>query len=368
MNCCKRGKSTRADTHMESKPAAVQSPRFPPSECDGYPPILFSPKVDSLDEVNFFLPFDEGVNLTNAVALSGDGDTVEVKLPKEELACTLVRAHGSGVATDNENLGTLPTSLTDLARSVDTAKPVIILCHGFLSWRNQMLIANLAFGLADRVGYHTIRFDFRGNGHSSGSWSYSNYDRELLDLRKVVEFVHKVMCCRVACIVGHSKGSVAALRHAWEQEDEIKQERELSSQHAKTIPCYVNLAGRYAVPGEFNATSKFSGEQWEHLETVGSFVYTVRGHRKFVITKEDVNERVRNDMSPVRRIKSASVLTIHGDADALVACSNAYRFGAVVPNHQLCVIEGADHNFNGLKYMEKLVSTISEFVRRNDQG
>lgn len=80
------------------------------------------------------------------------------------------------------------------------------------------------------------------------------------------------------------------------------------------------------------------------------------------VTKDDVQERLELDSSPTRRIKNSHELTIHGRDDNVVNVSSAHKHAKAIQNHELKIIDGADHNFNGLKNMDELVSTISTFM------
>ena len=214
----------------------------PPDKCDGYPSHFSHRRIPtSCREESFYVP-------------SGTGEEEEEGEGRRRIACTLVyhRRHrgaddtvvpgddGGGEDEEGEDGGIDPVD--SIRGSIDAKLPVIVLCHGAFSWRNQMLLSNLAAALAwgsavggppsaypdaggDAVGdgggggFHTLRFDFRGNGHSSGRWRYAGYGGEAEDLRSVIKFaVESLGCLKIACVVGHSKGAATALRFAREQE------------------------------------------------------------------------------------------------------------------------------------------------------
>jgi pimeloyl-ACP methyl ester carboxylesterase len=61
---------------------------------------------------------------------------------------------------------------------------------------------------------------------------------------------------------------------------------------------------------------------------------------------QDLDNRMTLDMDPhSRAIKHSRVLTIHGSADATIPVEDAHSFHARIPNSELCVVEGADHNY-----------------------
>ena len=257
---------------------------------------------------------------------------------------------------------------------IDRTKPVIILCHGYLSWRNQMLIANLAARLSSELSCHTLRFDFSGCGHSSGVWRYADYEGDCRDLERVVRFVEgggndgnehgygvgSGLNCRVACVLGHSQASTG-----------VMQFRELDWNRTGKKRLYVNLAGRFTVSGDFMPERTFTEEQCKLLKDVGKFQVVRRGEtgdRMLEVTLDACQARNAYDLSAAvnaKGLEHIKMLTIHGDADQYVPVENAYKFDEVIPHHTLCIINGADHNFNGLRYMDDLVAAISSFVRTN---
>lgn len=223
-----------------------------------------------------------------------------------------------------------------------------------------MLLAHLAGGLQKRLEYHTLRFDFTGNGHSTGRFHHSNYNGEFHDLQSVISFVQDKMKCRVACVIGHSKGAGAALRTAQEQET---YDSDLSS---RRIPCFVNISGRFAVPDEYNVEKRLGAEKARALKESGRLVLGQKGARECVMTLEDLQERRSLDSSFVKNIKSAAVLTIHGSSDEVVDVSNAQEFAKTIVKHEVLIIEGADHNYNGLRHMQTMVGAVAKFVAKHD--
>lgn len=342
--------------------------------CPGYPdPLIFS----DINEISFYVSqrrtivqddlCDFGCSSIRETMcylfceelLHGGPSTAVLDVAADsdsKIACSLIMSN----TTDGILKKAYDPSNIDLAKwseIIDQQKPVIILCHGSLSWRNQWLIQSLAVALSRSLDCHTLRFDFCGNGHSFGEWRYANYDAELNDLKCVVRYVENTMRCKVICIIGHSKGAASVLRFAWEQ-DSLEY---LPMDAVGKVPCFVNLAGRYTKPG-CNHSATFSESQWRQLEETGAVHLTTRGSRKFVVTREDIEERSKQDMRNVSLITSA-ILTVHGDQDKIVSVDNAFQFDSAIKNHRICIIQGADHNFSGSLSMEKLQVVVCNFIR-----
>ena len=222
-----------------------------------------------------------------------------------------------------------------------------------------MLISHIAAGVAQKLHCHALRFDFRGNGHSGGTWRSAGFDGELCDLTRVVDYVRNSLGCEVVCIAGHSKGSAAALRFALEQEKRDHHRK------AVLVPCIVNLCGRFVVPGEFDVKTRFSKKQCDELAREGKFTMKTFGDKEVVVTQADIDERANASSAFVSEIRTSHVLTVHGSADTTVDVENAKRYDESISKHTLKIIEGADHNFNGLKHIGAIVGSVLGFVEEN---
>lgn len=55
------------------------------------------------------------------------------------------------------------------------------------------------------------------------------------------------------------------------------------------------------------------------------------------------------------------VLTVHGTADDDVALEEAYEIGKVVPDHQLKIVEGADHTYHSR--LDELAAAVVPFTK-----
>ncbi len=307
-----------------------------PQECEGYPSPVFWYREKPSHEINFLLDCD------------GDGDGDGDVKTKKTLACSLID-------------GTPPKKMNDKASiqeqlsKLDKSKPIIIVCHGMLSWRNQWFLANVASQLSTGLSYHVIRFDFTGNGHSSGPWVYVDYESDYRDLQKVEEFITSALELKIGCIIGHSQAVSAIFRHAYEHDTMDGYQ-----------PAYVNLAGRCFSADDFDPKQSFNDEQNEELEQKGSFTYTEKGpSKKFVVTMDAVQKRRNYDVVQYAEgAKYARILTIHGDRDQAVPVENAYKFDKLCHNHELHIVKYADHNFSGGHCVDEIVHHVSLLVRK----
>jgi len=244
------------------------------------------------------------------------------------------------------------------------AKPVVIICHGVMSWRNQMLLTNISSKSLMLLNAHILRFDFTGNGHSMGGWKKLDYKRDYEDLYRVIDFVNNSLGCQIKCIIGHSKGAAAALNYA--SNHVAKQESELEKD--AVCKCFVNLSGWYSDPKVDTSTNDFSEDEEAELYLKG-FVDLQSpwgGDKVFKATLQDLSDTVPNtaeEISYLTKDSSVRVLTIHGEEDEGVPVKNAYRFDEEIANHKLHVIPKARHNYNGLMFVDEITSEIASFYK-----
>jgi len=337
-------------------------PLTSPRQCAGYPPVIIRDEPEN--ELNFLLEESTSVKYDMILPNICSSPEVQKKPTNQALACSIVTSGSnfkfkSSIATSEE----LTQQLLTETRKIDTTKSVIIICHGFMSWRNQMLNANLASTLSKKLHVHTLRFDFAGNGHSLGEWKYANYEQDLEDLTTVVNFVKSGLGCKVGCIIGHSQGFSAVLQYATRSDLTI--ESDLENDCCKY---FVNLAGRYSDPDEEDPINKFSIEQREELKRQGYFqIKSLFGDRSFMVTKDRIEARkVYKTSVYLTKLKQTDngmkFLTLHGSADTVVPVDCAKRFHNEIINHSLRIIEGADHNFNGLKFIDEIAANITNFL------
>nr|KJB65182.1 hypothetical protein B456_010G083600 [Gossypium raimondii] len=209
-------------------------------------------------------------------------------------------------------------------------KELVILCHGFrsrkFSW-DYNTMTNLAAAL-ETEGISVFRFDFAGNGESEGSFQYGNYYREADDLHAVIQHFSGESRV-VSAILGHSKGGNVVLLYASKYQD---------------IRIVVNVSGRYDLK---RGIAERLGEDF--MEIIKK-----DGHID-VKNKTDMHEAC------LKIDKECRVLTVHGSADEIISVEDALEFAKVIPNHQLHIIEGANHGYTS--HQTELASSVVKFIK-----
>ncbi|CAI9780390.1 unnamed protein product [Fraxinus pennsylvanica] len=220
----------------------------------------------------------------------------------------------------------------------------VILCHGFLCTKEHRNMANLAMAL-ENEGISSFRFDFAGNGESEGLFGYSNYYREVEDLRAVVEYFNGVSR-PIKTILGHSKGGNIVLLYASKYHD---------------IDAVINVSGRYDLKKGIEERLGTGV-----LERIGkSGVIDVKNSKgeTHLVTKESLMDRLNINMHEacLSIDEKCRVLTVHGSNDKFVHIEDAMEFNKFIANHRLQIIKGANHGYTS--HQEQLASAILNFIK-----
>ncbi|KAL1164685.1 hypothetical protein E1A91_A06G079200v1 [Gossypium mustelinum] len=180
---------------------------------------------------------------------------------------------------------------------------------------------------------------------SEGSFQYGNYYREADDLHAVIQHFSGESRV-VSAILGHSKGGNVVLLYASKYQD---------------LRIVVNVSGRYDLK---RGIAERLGEDFiEIIKKDGHIdVKNKTGGIEYRVTEEALMDRLRTDMHEacLKIDKECRVLTVHGSADEIISVEDALEFAKVIPNHQLHIIEGANHGYTS--HQTELASTVVKFI------
>ncbi|KAL5218185.1 hypothetical protein ABZP36_018869 [Zizania latifolia] len=209
------------------------------------------------------------------------------------------------------------------------SKDIVVLCHGFRSSKESRTILSLSDALTSEK-ISVFRFDFSGNGESEGSFQYGNYYKEVDDLRDVIQHFKKHKR-GTRGIAGHSKGGNVVILYASIHQD---------------VSSVINMSGRFDLKRGIG--DRLGNNYMERINQYGFIdVGEKTGRSIYRVTRESLMDRLKIDMqSACMSIDpNCRVLTVHGSDDDIVPSEDALEFDKYISNHELCIIEGADHRY-----------------------
>ncbi|CEG66362.1 hypothetical protein RMATCC62417_02958 [Rhizopus microsporus] len=234
----------------------------------------------------------------------------------------------------------------DLGR---TRPRLVLITHGVLGHKDYLFHRLLA----QELPYSSFRFDFRGNGESTGEPGYANMKEDVEDIHTVAEYFEDQLGYEIYAVIGHSRGSVAGLKYATSCE--------------KPLSFFVNISGRYKMND--NQIHRNRPEIGAALKAQGYFDWRVRQRDRIVtikVTQNDVDRFTSWSNEHVARMPlSTCVLTVHGLKDNIVPPYNAAMFANKIPNHTLVLLPEGDHNFKG--QFEHVVKAVVDFFAKHEK-
>jgi len=250
-----------------------------------------------------------------------------------------------------DGLDTLVGIVQGCGDTLDT----VVLCHGLGNDKESFVVKQLSKRLGRR--FRTLRFDFRGNGASSGSFAFGGYDEQALDIEAAVKFLESEGL-RVIGVLGHSMGGDSALMFG--ALSPLARDKRL-----------VNVSGRFQM--DRGLREKFSDAQWSALCAGESIEWPLKD-RSCKVTMNDVDKRRRTDMKGVvEKIAERGdvfVLTVHGSEDDVIPVEDAHEIHKILSStgrHELVILEGANHFYktrgsSDTSQIESLFQVVSAFL------
>lgn len=209
--------------------------------------------------------------------------------------------------------------------------PMVIFCHGF-SGRKDGPMFELIADTLQAHGIASIRFDFNGHGESEGEFKDMTVPNEIVDAKKVVEYVRDLKYVSSLAIVGHSQGGVVAAMTAGQLSEELG------------VPAFkaVALMAPAAVLREDAIRGSTMGKQYNPFDP-GEYVELWGGLKlgaKYIRTAFNL---------PIYETAAkyqGNAIIVHGNADRVVPYTYGERFHQIWPKSQLVIQEYFDHGFS----------------------
>lgn len=183
-------------------------------------------------------------------------------------------------------------------------------------------------------GISSIRFDFRGHGQSSGSSLDFSIIGQNLDVRAVVEFVHREFSPNARIhVIATSFGAPTAIFAAARYVESIES--------VSLIAPVLSYRRTFLEPETEWAKELFSEEQLRRLDESGRLYF----EPEFCIGPRLVEEMqvIRPDIALAEL--QQRVLAVHGNRDSMVPFDATVQVCGGLDHVTLVALEGADHGF-----------------------
>ena len=240
-------------------------------------------------------------------------------------------------------------SLSAILSKNSSTSDTILLCHGMFGSKNSSLNLHLLSGLKNF--YSVLRFDFEGNGESSGEWSYADYEREVRNISEIIDYAQSKFQIKIVAIIGHSKAGADVFICA-SRPNLIKNKK----------CCFISLGGRLTFG---KPEKRFSKEELDKCLKDGEFMWEHNG-KKWKITQKAIDER--KNMNPKNEVKNISderkklILQVHGREDTSTPIEEAYVVEKEIPGAEVIWIEKANHFFKGVE--NDMVNAVVDWLKK----
>ena len=221
--------------------------------------------------------------------------------------------------------------------------PLVMILHGFTGNKNGPLIKGLADDLEAR-GIASIRFDFNGHGQSEGDFQDMTVPNEIVDAKKVYDYVRSLPNVTTISVAGHSQGSVVSSMLAGEL-------------GAKKIKCVVLMA-----PAPILRDDSIRGKLFDiqyDPKNPPEFVEIFGGRkvgRNYILTAQTL------PIFDTSKKFTGSVLMIHGTGDVIAPYTYSLYYNEIYKRGEVKLIDGADHGFSGCG--EQVTQFAADFFAR----
>lgn len=221
--------------------------------------------------------------------------------------------------------------------------PMVVLCHGFMGNMQSDLLIKIAELLQER-GIASIRFDFNGHGQSEGRFQDMTVLNEIVDAKKVIEYVTALPYVGSVAIAGHSQGGVVAAMTAGE----------LGAEKIKSVV----LLAPAAVLRDDAIRGSTMGATYDPFN-LGEYVELFRGMR---LGAEYIRTAFSMPIYETSAGYKGPALIIHGTGDRVVPYTYGERFHQIWEGSELIILDRADHGFS--KQIDEVATSSAEFLSK----
>lgn len=222
-------------------------------------------------------------------------------------------------------------------------EPIVILCHGLSSSKNNRTYPVLA----ERLGKYDIssfRFDFYGHGESEGEFENLTVSEAVDDILQAIKFLKSKGYKRIG-LVGSSFGGIASIMAA-----------------SRTNDLYL-LALKSPVSDylevEQRRRQKKELAEWKRK---GYFYYDSGDGRKLKLNYTFFEDFKKNSAYKMASKIRVPTLIVHGDEDEVVPFEQSVKISKLIPNCKLYLVKGAGHDYANPTHREEMLQEIANFI------
>ena len=224
--------------------------------------------------------------------------------------------------------------------------PMVVFCHGF-GGRKEGALFELITDSLQKHGVASIRFDFNAHGESEGKFEDMTVPNEIVDAKKVVEYVRDLRYVSKVALVGHSQGGVVAAMTAGEL-----------AEAGESVAAVALMAPAAVLRDDAIRGSTF-GKQYnpldppEYVELWGPGQRLGRNYIKSAFSLP-IYETAAKYQGPA--------FVIHGNADRVVPYTYGLRFHQQWKGSEFVMQEYFDHGFSQNVY--RTTDYVTDFLLR----
>ena len=218
--------------------------------------------------------------------------------------------------------------------------PLVIICHGFTSRKEDPIVTSLANKL-EAAGIASIRFDFNGHGYSEGDFQDMTVLNEISDAIKIYNYAVKLPQVTSVSIAGHSQGGVVASMTAGQ----------LGAKKIKALALMAPAAvlREDAIRGNLMGVTYDSINPPDYVEIYNS----LKVGRNYILTAQtlQIYETAEKYKGPA--------LMVHGTGDIIVPYTYSLRYQKIYPNSKVELLPKFDHGFT--QDVDKATQIVADF-------
>ncbi len=228
----------------------------------------------------------------------------------------------------------------------DTNIPVIILCHGFSTSKNNSTNTILKQILANK-NIATFRLDFFGHGESDGKFEDVTISKAVDDVLNAVKFLRDEDYKKIG-LFGSSFGGLSSIIAA------SKLDGLLFLALKSPVSDYLEFKN--------NTMTKKQIQEWKNK---GYTFYFNKHGTKLKLNYSFFEDFKNNNGYGYAKKINIPAFIVHGELDEMVPLDQSKKTCKLMKNCRLKIIKGADHCYTKPEHFKKAIDLISEFIFEN---